>query len=752
MHHWWQLGTRNWSTSPGRSLASILSVALGVATVVTITSFYETARRAIRNEVVTRWLGAAHLSVHPPGAHWGTLDTALAAEVVKLDNVRHATGRLRRRAHLFHVTDSPRLLDADGWRVDAIGINPETEEPFLNLPNLTGRMIEPGERGVAVIEREAADLWGVGLGGTIALSANREVAKVTLSIVGLFDTRRVAEFQAPSVYAAIADVQELKNEPGAASAIDLMLQDTSPAALAQTQAVLERYLDEPGVCPQCKVVSSAARQMVLDEAERMTRFILTLTAFVALLTSFFIILTTMSMSLFERRRLLGVMRCVGLTRAQLAALVSIELLPLGLAGTMLGVLLGIGVNEATARWAAHATVRLSTWGVGLAVASGIITTLVCTIILWLQVGRVAPLSAVNPHTQAPKLRYLYISGVIGVGLLTLHEACIGVTDQTRWLSPGFALAGAASLYLGYILIVPALVVLLGRPLARLVGPLLGIRRELAEDQFGRAPWRSTGVCWVLLVGLSLIVYIGIGSEAVLAIWDFPSRLPEAFVWSQQYVPGPVVERVRHAPGLRDVTIMTDVDCEIATPDAAPTSETDGLMKWLLQKVTRPVFVAAEPGRIYNIFKITFIEGDAMDTKAKFARGGYVLIPVQTSRTKQLHLGDHVTVTIKGISADFEIAGVIQSPALDLAVTAFQAESYMQFASASALLGTQQDLKDKFGLDVVSLILGNLDLPPTPLPDWFEKDGLPDAADERDLATRMLAISAVDEVPEERVTL
>ncbi len=546
MHRWWRLATRNWWSSPGRTLAAVISVALGVATVVVITSFYETARRAVREEVVHRWLGAAHLSIHPPGAHWGTVEASLVDAIAELDNVRHVTARLRRRMRLLRPEERDQLLETRWRRVDAIGIKPETEQVFLELPRLEGRMIQPDERGVAVIERELAEEWGAELGGQITLSVSKAGPTIDLTVVGLFDSRRVAEFQRPSIYLAIADVQEIKNETGAASVIDVMLGDTSPAALAEARAAVEELLVTQGGPYQPKVVSAAARQKILDEAERITRVLLTLTAFVALLTSFFIILTTMSMSLFERRRLLGAMRCVGLTRGQLAWLLVLELMPLGLIGTAVGVLLGVGVTILTPQWLTEVPVRvyLSHWGIGLAMASGVLTTLISTLILLFQVCRVTPLTAVNPDTRAPRLRYLYFAGAAGVILLAGHEAIVGASDQTRWLNAGFASAGVGTLYLGYVLLTPALVALLGAPIARAVGPILGVRPELAEDQFGRAPWRSTGVCWVLMVGLSLIVYIGIGAEAVLAVWNFPGRLPETFVWSPDYVPGEAVEKVR----------------------------------------------------------------------------------------------------------------------------------------------------------------------------------------------------------------
>ena len=72
----WRLAIRNWRASLGRTFATILSVAVGVATVATITGVYETARRVVQRDVIAQWFGTAHVSIHPIGAHWGTIDLA----------------------------------------------------------------------------------------------------------------------------------------------------------------------------------------------------------------------------------------------------------------------------------------------------------------------------------------------------------------------------------------------------------------------------------------------------------------------------------------------------------------------------------------------------------------------------------------------------------------------------------------------------------------------------------------------------
>lgn len=741
MRQLWRLAIGSWWASPGRTAAVVLSVALGVGTVVVITSFYETARRAITDEVVNHWLGSAHLTVHPPGAHWGTLKASLGDAIAELEHVRYVSTRLRRRIRLMRTDEAGRPVQ-DEWRwVDAIGIRPENEQHFRTLPNLEGRMLQSGERGAAVIEREVASAWGVGPGDPIVLATYAGDSTKLLTVAGVFDSQRIADFQASNVYVFIGDLQELTGEAGAASAIEIMLDEPSPDALAAAEVAVKRCVADQGLPYPCRIETAAGRQMVLGEAERITRLLLLLIAFVAMLTSFFIILTTQSMSLFQRQTQFGIMRCLGATRMQLSAMLFTEMAPLGIVGTLLGVFLGIAVTRLPAYMAQDVFVRLylSPWGIGLAVVSGIATTLLSLLGLSLQIGRVTPLTAVNPQARPARMRVVYLVSVLGVVILATHHLMVITPDRTKWLNSGFALAGVGTLHLGYALVTPLMVVLLGRPIARLVGRLLGLRAKLAEEPFTRTPWRSTGACWVLMVGLSLIVYIAVRAEGVLAIWDFPGRLPAAFVWTPKYVSSDVIERVRRLPGVGQSTITTDVACEISKPDAGSRSRADSLVERFLRKLTRPVFVAGEPGQQpMKMMHVVFREGVHADAMEKLRRGGYVLIPPPTSRNHDLHLGDRVTVTVKGRSAEFEVAGVVESPALDLAVTAFQATSYMQFASASAILGTRADLKEKFGLDLVSMFMCDVDLPPTEVPPGFNPLNLPDSTSDAAVARAVLS--------------
>jgi len=739
MRRWWQLATRNWWTKPGRTLASVLSVAMGVGTVVCVTGIYETVRRVVADDVVANWVGTAHLSVEPPGAHWGRMQASLADSIAELPNVAHVTARLKRRMHASVPIDQGGSSEKRGEPVDALGINPQTEEHFRTLPGLVGRMFDHDQRDVAVIEDTTAEVLRVGVGDTIRLLNPRTGAADLHRIVGVFESQRLAEFQKPIVYLPIADVQELCEQDGAATVIDVMLDDGSQAGLAASKRDVESLIAREGLF--LKVSSAAARRSLLEESERITRTMIMVLALLAMLTAFFIILTTMSMSLFERRPILGMMRCVGMTRMQLSLLLLIEMLPLGVIGTIAGLVGGMGITRLMAslpRWPIE-TVHFDKWGLGVAVCSGLVTTLVSTLALVVQVCRVTPLVAVYPQARPVRMSIVMISGVVGLALIGWHEWMLGHADEINWFFMPQSVAASLSLYMGYILLGPAAVVLIAGPASRLVGRMMRLNGKLAEDQLVRTPWRSAAICWMLMVGLSLIVYTAVRMEGAYAIWSFPAQLPETFVWSATYVPGEKTEEVRSLPGVASCWVITDVACEITTEAASDLSIGREALERILRKFTRPVFVAGELDQITSMMKVTFTEGTREDAIAKLKEGGHVLLPAYASAQHDLHLGDRIGIRINDVEAEFTVAGVVQWPAMEITVTFFRAESYLKFAGASAVLGTREDLADKFGLDVASMFMCDIDLPPAPVPELFRQDAAPDSTDSKVMVESLLAV-------------
>ncbi|MCH7720836.1 MAG: FtsX-like permease family protein [Planctomycetes bacterium] len=734
MQHWWQLATRNWRAKPGRCVAAVVSIALGVATVVTITCFYESVRLAVADRVVGHWLGRAHLTVEHYMGHWGIVDQSLVGELEQIDNVQNVAARLRRRMSLHPPIASADVSSAESEPrpivVDAVGIDAATEYAFRPYDDLDGRRFAIGESGVALVEADLVADWGESHDGSVVLSKTVTTSTQSFKVVGTFPSRRLAKFQNPVVILPLEDLQELRSEPNVVSSVDIMLANPSAEELSAATKRIESLLRSRGL--PYHVTSAEAKLEQLHEAEHVTHLILLLVAVVAMMTSFFIILTTMGMGIVERIATLGAMRCLGVTRRQLTMLVLLEVAPLGLMGIALGIPLGAAVTYLGAALVPEYVqgVTLSRWGIKLAAAGGAITTLLVAAILIWRVCRVSPLAAARPQSKPTSVVLTVLAAFVGVGLIAAHEWLIAAIPATWWFHPVMALAGLATVYGGYVLLAPLLVATVGTVCVAVVAVPMRLPGPLARDQIGKAHWRGAGVAWMLMVGLSLIVYIAVRSESVMAAWDFPSHLPETFVWSPNPVSPELGERIEALPGVKKATVVCDIPCRIGSapePVESP-SLLDRMRGALRSKLTPNTFVAGDAEVFLSMAKLGFLQGDLDEVRDKLYAGGYVLLPAQAARALGLGIGDQVEIHIGERSAQFEVAGVVQSPALDIAVTYFEAESYLMVAAAGAVLGTLDDARKHFGIDQVTMFMMNVTIEDQPIPEEFKAETAPKVED------------------------
>ncbi|MCB9850935.1 MAG: ABC transporter permease [Phycisphaerales bacterium] len=736
MRHWLQLATRNWWAKPFRAAAVVLAVALGVATVVAVVSVYHSVEYAIGEQVLDNWVGRSHLNIQTPLGHWGNVEPRLADEVAKLPNVARVTTRYNTpmRVRIPAAIDS---LPPNRYRVDwpmieinAIGIEPTQEYFFREPRELLGRLLEPGDDRQVVVDRQLARDLGLKIGDTLAIEPFIGDAAQDFTIVGTYAAARVAMFQRPGVYLPIKTVNTLRQTSRAISVIDVIVHDESPEALEATADKLRDIIRSRHW--NYEVTTATVKLNQLRLAQQITRLVLVLFSAIALLTSFFIIVTTMSMGMMERIRLLGTLRCLGVTRGQLAALVLGEIVPLGVVGVALGIPIGMGLTHlgvATIPYMGTVIqqVVFGAWGITVAIVGGLLTTLACAGVIVAQVISVSPLRATTPQAQAHRIGPVILAAVVAVALLTVNYLMQEYVEPLTWIKPGVALVGMGCLYGGYVLLAPLLVLLVGSAALHLAAPLAGINRKLLRDQLGRAAWRSSGVCWMLMVGLSLIVFFAIRGESIVHAWDFPSKMAGAFVWSQRPFSADLIKDVRKLPGVVAVTPINDLLCSVK-------SREQSILNMLKSK---SAFVAGDPETFLAMAQLEFLQGDVDDAKAKLERGGYVLLPAEASHAFGFGLGDKVPVTIGSVTADLEVAGVVRSPAMDIAVAFFQADTYMMIASASAVLGTLDDLQKKFGVYDHTMYLLDLDPGKSDVPPFFESPDRPRVMDE-ELAAKMEA--------------
>lgn len=761
MRHWSLLGIRNWSAKPGRTAAALAAIALGVGVVVWVTCAYESVRLALTDQVWF-WIGRSHLAVESMYGNEGTVYQKIASQVAKDQNVKAVTYRLSQRVVLHPlvsetksqtrparpeaelaetkpapsstqpsvITSSDDLIELAGQVVQAVGIDPTTEYEFRKYDDerVAGRMLKPDDTNALVMDRSIADKMHIELGDRVRLRTRvtddqyqPEIRIADFQVVGLLERRQVAKQQLPVVMTMLGPLQHIVSydqEPRRVTKIDMQLADTSPNAIRSTERRIWQMVNthRQGFL----VSSSEAKLKQVQAAERQSGFVLLLVSCVALFTAFFIILSTLSIGMLERIGQLGTLRCLGVTRLQMAALVLSEAVPLGITGILLGIPVGFALAQVSV-WLAPGYIdkfAVSRPGLALALGGGAVTTLAGALLPVVQAMRVSPLAASRPQSRATPLWISVFAAIVGLAMIGGHSAMITYLPANKWFQSQYALSGVALLYCGYALVTPLLVLVFGHVAVWVAAALLGLRRQLLSEQVGRAAWRSGAICCGLMVGLSLIVSLVVHSQSLAAGWDFPKDFCEAFVFVSPPIARERADKIRNMPGVSESALVNEnIRCTVYG---------SGLFHFPTSR-----FVAGNPREFFEIAKLEFKEGNKEEAIRKLEKGGYILVTPEFVRAKERGYGDKVY--IKGAAGMsnagwFEIAGVVTSPALDIAANYFNAGGMLVAASVHVVMGTLPDAHRVFKLpDEVSMFLINFDLPPTTpgYPSEFEQADPPE---------------------------
>jgi putative ABC transport system permease protein len=245
----------------------------------------------------------------------------------------------------------------------------------------------------------------------------------------------------------------------------------------------------------------------------------------------------MSMGVTERITELGILRCIGMTRWQLSGLVLLQTLPLGLVGTILGLPLGLALQWLTFQAVPDYLGQFvyAPWGMALAAVGGIATTLFGAAVPAVRALRISPVEATRTAGDPRLIRWVWGFAALGLVLIAAH-VIIGrmMVSEASMLLDIQAIAGIALLYIGCALIVPAVVLVLGRAVVAVAARVLGLRPQLLGDEIARSPFRSAAICCRL----------GRIGQTRLAVSQGVPRCPALFVQSPASRQSPSLARQR----------------------------------------------------------------------------------------------------------------------------------------------------------------------------------------------------------------
>ncbi len=274
----------------------------------------------------------------------------------------------------------------------------------------------------------------------------------------------------------------------------------------------------------------AENQNSLREGLSFLTIFLSIFAVISLFVGSFIIYNVFSISAAQRTQENALMRAIGASRAQVTRSMFIEAMIVGIGGSLLGCVGGIGLASGILAFLNAAgfgpgdtVLELNPTGFLITLIVGTAVTLVCAIAPALRSGRVPPLAALRDVAidNAGVSRRRKVIGTITV-LLAIAAVAEGVADRAIFLGLGVALLFVSLVVLGPLVAAPV-----AKVASPVLGKLVGASGTMAGRNAARSPKRTAITAGALAIGLSLMIGIAtLGSSAKASIREV---LDESFV-------------------------------------------------------------------------------------------------------------------------------------------------------------------------------------------------------------------------------
>lgn len=424
----------------------------------------------------------------------------------------------------------------------------------------------------------------------------------------------------------------------------------------------------------------------LDKNMQSSQLGMVLATVMAFLSAAFIITTGLTTAVAERQRELAILRCVGGTRAQLAATQVIVGAAIGLMGAAAGIPLGIAVTFILAAFFRDQLplgAVVSPAGVALGLAGSVLAGVAGAAWPAWRASRMSPLLALASRASLPTRRGLGITTLAGVLCILYQLVVVGLPGNGQVVFWAYATTGLPAMFVGYFLLGVPAALLLARLLGPVVSRLLRLPRRLLTRTITATPYRHGFTAGALMGGLALLVAIWTNGGAMLRDWLDKIQFPDAFVSG--------VALTEDAQ--RQIAGMTDVVRETCAISLLPV-ETDSFGVRALQQY-KTTFVGFEPEPFFRMTTLKWVQGDPATALRRLQEGGAVIVAREFLIAKGLGVGHRFVCGHGGRQHEFEIVGVVASPGLEVVSKFFNVGEDYTDQALHAVFGSRDDLKSKF---------------------------------------------------------
>ncbi len=490
---------------PWQLTLAIIGIALGVAVVISIDLAMESSLRSFR---LAEKIFSGKVS-HRIIAASGRLDEKLYTRLRVEQGVENVSPV---------VQDDVRIVRNGERSVKLYGIDPLSEQALQagwQVQSGTGRMTDLSLR---LISEPNTALLGKQAALRLQLETNDVLSVVTahgvrrLKVIGLLEADNVVQEQALAdlIITDIATAQEVLGWYGKLSAINVYRDSRDQ----QTPAKISAVLPETALLVTPQSEATAMRQMT-----RAFSINLTALGLLSLLVGMFLIYNTMTFLVIQRRRLIGNLRCIGVTRRQIFQIIIFEAGCLALCGTAVGVLLGILLAHGMLQLVAatidtlyfpidQVGLLITPWQIGKGVLLGIAATLLAVLAPAWEATHWPPGSVLQRSQLETGMGRLLKSALwFGCGFI----ACGLILAFFSADSVALGLTGIFLLVFGFAALTPVFTLVVMQGLERLGGRHSAIMARL-PPRLVRAEISRTGIA---IAALMIAVSVTIGMDLMI---------------------------------------------------------------------------------------------------------------------------------------------------------------------------------------------------------------------------------------------
>jgi len=319
------LGRLNAGRNPRRTAITAAALMVGIALITGVNTVLASATKS----VITTADRQAHVDLiiagDPGSDGLATFDPAVLDQAARLDGVQAVSG--------LYVDQA--LVNGGRQFVGAF-TNEAVVPAMFSLGTAAGR-IDSVADGQVIVDQPTATKLGLTVGSAVTVQLARgEPQRLTLS--GIYTkSDLMSGFVLPeSAVHGFSQKQPteafLQARPGA----------SVPALKSQVDTLLK---DSPEVTVGDRADYIAQQTQSANQVLTMVQILLALAILIAILG----VVNTLALSVLERTRELGLLRAIGLGRAQTMRMVTVEAVVISVFGALLGLVVGVGLGTAVVR-------------------------------------------------------------------------------------------------------------------------------------------------------------------------------------------------------------------------------------------------------------------------------------------------------------------------------------------------------------------------------------------------------------------